>query len=45
MVLISRGVFSKALGMNDLYLTVIAMGISIPLILGTAIFFLKKQER
>ena len=31
--------------MNDLYLTVIAMGISIPLILGTAIFFLKKQER
>ena len=45
MVLISRGVFSKALGMNDLYLTVIAMGISIPLIIGTAIFFLKKQER
>lgn len=41
---ISRGVFSKGLGFTDLGHEFMALGLFVPVILGTAVFFLKKQE-
>ena len=45
MISISRGVFSKALGFTDLTGPLWAMLLSVPVILGTAVLLLKKQER
>jgi len=45
MVIISRGVFSKALGLADLGSAYRAMLLSIPVIMGLAILLLQKQER
>lgn len=44
MFVISRGVFSKALGMSDLYPYFWPLLIAVPVILGLAILMLKKQE-
>ncbi len=41
----SRGVFSKALGMQDMFTTLLPMLISIPVILFIAVCILPKQER
>lgn len=45
MISISRGVFSKALGFADLTEPLWSMLLSVPVILGLAVFLLKKQER
>ena len=45
MISISRGVFSKALGLADLAGPLWSMLISVPVILGVAVLLLKKQER
>ncbi|MFA5678258.1 MAG: ribosome-associated ATPase/putative transporter RbbA [Pseudomonas sp.] len=45
MVNISRGVFSKALGLGDLAYAYWAMLASVPVIMGLAVLLLKKQER
>lgn len=45
MFLISRGVFNKALALQDVTGSLWAMMWSIPVIIGLAIFLLKKQER
>ncbi len=45
MISISRGVFSKALGLADLTWPLWSMLLSVPVILGTAVLLLKKQER
>ena len=45
MVNISRGVFSKALGLGDLAGAYWAMLASVPVIMGLAVLLLKKQER
>ena len=45
MITISRGVFSKALGFADLAGAFWPMLLSVPVIIGTAIVLLKKQER
>ena len=42
--IISRGVFSKALGFTDLYAAFLPMLISVPFIIGLAVALLKKQE-
>ena len=42
--IISRGVFSKALGLTDLYAAFLPMLISVPFIIGLAVALLKKQE-
>lgn len=44
MLTISRGVFSKALGIADLQVAFIPMLIAVPVILGMAVALLKKQE-
>lgn len=44
MLIISRGVFSKALGLHDLYASFWPLLISIPIILGASALLLKKQE-
>ena len=44
MLIISRGVFSKALGLQDLYASFWPLLISIPIILGASALLLKKQE-
>jgi len=41
---ISRGVFSKALGFAELHTSFWSLALSVPVILGTAILLLKKQE-
>ena len=41
----ARGAFSKAFGLHDLLQPMLAMGLSIPVIIGAAAFFLKKQEK
>jgi ribosome-dependent ATPase len=41
---ISRGVFSKALGLNDLMQSFWPLLAAVPVILGLAILLLKKQE-
>ncbi|HUD40882.1 MAG TPA: ribosome-associated ATPase/putative transporter RbbA [Dokdonella sp.] len=45
MITISRGVFSKALGLGDLAAVFAPLALAVPLILGAAIALLKKQER
>lgn len=45
MVTISRGVFNKALGLQDLFGAFWLMLLSVPVIMGLAILLLKKQER
>ena len=42
---ISRGVFSKALGMRDLHSAFVPLLISFPVIIGVAVALLKKQEK
>jgi len=44
-LIISRGVFGKALGLADLYRSFWPLLISVPLVLGIAVALLKKQER
>ncbi|AUL47283.1 ABC transporter ATP-binding protein [Bordetella trematum] len=44
MLTISRGIFSKALTMGDLYSAFWPMLIAIPIILGAAVLLLRKQE-
>lgn len=44
MFMISRGVFSKALGLDDLQGALLAMALAIPVVLGAAIALLRKQE-
>lgn len=41
---ISRGTFSKALGMSDLYQAFVPLLIAIPVLIGASILLLKKQE-
>ena len=45
MISISRGVFSKALGLPDLTWPLWSMLLSVPVILGAAVLLIKKQER
>ena len=42
---ISRGVFSKALGFDDLSASFWPLVLAVPVIVVSAIFLLKKQER
>jgi ribosome-dependent ATPase len=42
---ISRGTFSKALYFNSLYGSFWPLAATIPVLLGTCVLFLKKQER
>jgi ribosome-dependent ATPase len=44
MLLVSRGIFSKALEFHDLYQPILVLIVTIPVILGLGIFFQKKQE-
>ena len=44
MFIISRGVFSKALNLSDLHAEFRALLLAVPVIVGTAIALLKKQE-
>ena len=45
MFAISRGVFSKGLGLADLHSAFLALLLSAPVVMGAAIVLLKKQER
>jgi len=45
MLLISRGVFNKALGIGDLYLELLILAITAPIVVGCGVMFLKKQEK
>ena len=45
MINISRGAFNKALGFADLYPSMFPMLLAVPLIIGTAIALLRKQDR
>ncbi|MBE6366775.1 MAG: ABC transporter ATP-binding protein/permease [Lentisphaerae bacterium] len=45
MLLISRGVFNKALGFGDLYWEILALAITVPIVIGCGVMFLKKQEK
>lgn len=45
MMIISRGVFNKALGFTDLYASLWPLFFAAPLIVGLSILLLKKQER
>ena len=45
MLLISRGVFNKALGFSDLKLQILALAVTIPLVVGAGVMSLRKQER
>jgi ribosome-dependent ATPase len=45
MLLISRGVFAKALGLNDLYASFLPLLLSVPVTAGLSILLLKKQEK
>lgn len=45
MINISRGIFNKGLGFDDLSQSVWIMALSVPVIMSAAIFLLKKQER
>ena len=44
MLLVSRGIFNKALEFHDLYQPILVLIVTIPIILGLGIFFQKKQE-
>ena len=45
MFAISRGVFSKALGLSELHRALLPLAASVPVILGIAILLLRKQDR
>ncbi|MCG5509679.1 ribosome-associated ATPase/putative transporter RbbA [Ectothiorhodospira lacustris] len=45
MLLITRGIFSKGLGLSDLYTIFWPMLLAVPVIMGLSILLLKKQER
>ncbi len=45
MLTITRGVFSKALHLNDLYSSFWPLLLAVPIILGASVWLLKKQER
>lgn len=45
MFTISRGVFSKALGLGDLQSSFILLGMAVPVIIGASIGLLRKQEK
>lgn len=45
MLLISRGVFNKALGFADLPTELLALLITVPVVIGGGVMFLKKQEK
>jgi ribosome-dependent ATPase len=42
---ISRGVFSKALQLSDIYPAVLQMALAVPVIIFASALLLKKQER
>ena len=42
---ISRGVFSKGLGLGDLHDSLWPLLVALPIILGAAVALLRKQER
>ena len=44
MLIISRGVFSKGLGLHDLMGTLVPLLITVPVVMGAAVALLKKQE-
>ena len=44
MLIISRGVFSKGLGLHDLLGTLVPLLITVPVVMGAAVLLLKKQE-
>lgn len=44
MFAISRGVFSKGLGLHDLMGTLVPLLIAVPVVMGAAVALLKKQE-
>jgi len=45
MLLISRGVFNKALGFADLYWELLALAITVPIVITCGVLCLKKQEK
>ena len=45
MLLISRGVFNKALGFAELYPEILILLIMVPIITAFGVMFLKKQEK
>ncbi len=45
MLLISRGVFNKALGFSDLYVELLALAITVPIVIACGVMFLRKQEK
>lgn len=44
-VTVARGAFSKAFGLAEMIQPMLAMGLAVPVILGAAMLFLKKQAR
>lgn len=44
-VTVARGAFSKAFGLVEMIQPMLAMGLAVPIILGAAMLFLKKQAR
>ncbi|MBP6779713.1 MAG: ribosome-associated ATPase/putative transporter RbbA [Ottowia sp.] len=44
MLIVSRGVFSKGLGLHDLMGTLVPLLIAVPVVMGAAVALLKKQE-
>jgi ribosome-dependent ATPase len=44
-VTVARGAFSKAFGLAEMVQPMLAMGVAVPVILGAAMFFLKKQAK
>ena len=44
MLIVSRGVFSKGLGLHDLLGTLVPLLITVPVVMGAAVLLLKKQE-
>ena len=44
MLIVSRGVFNKALGFSDLYSSILILAVTVPLILSVSIILLKKQD-
>ncbi|MBO5992484.1 MAG: ABC transporter permease, partial [Lentisphaeria bacterium] len=45
MLLISRGVFNKALGFSDLKLQILLLAVTVPVVIGAGVMCLRKQER
>ena len=44
MLLISRGIFNKALDFSDLHMEILALVITIPIVSAAGIMLLKKQD-